>query len=318
MKKNIIILILSFSFLSPLSSFEIGNLVDALNEGLKEAQQGDQNGNFNSDGSINFNQALENAQNEDVQWSEYTRKSVGAPMYCPNIDSPMLQERMEAKEKYGTYSEWYSRCGEFYPDALRPKPDVDGICKFFPSECDAAKQYVVFEKLKLESERQFQLAVVNIAEAIGLKANAADLRATLSYLDGEGLQGTREYEEGLAIAFVQTISLIDDIEKVIQKGYIPSASEIELIDQAVKLKNEAGLNWAKAVKEREKLKNMSNTMIGFTQQFAQPFDDAVFGQAVIKIDQQIKIYETTISKSTDADMKFEDVNLEKEISNLEF
>ena len=54
----------------------LGNAMGEMNKEMKKMQENDNSGNFNSDGSINFEQAFENAANQEVEWSPYTRKSV--------------------------------------------------------------------------------------------------------------------------------------------------------------------------------------------------------------------------------------------------
>ena len=288
-----------------------------MEKGLNDMQNTDNSGNFNSDGSINFEQALENSMNEEIEWSPYTRKNVNAPMRCPNWYSADMLERQEAKERYKIEMMWWNDCGEFYPDAEKPYVDLKQQCQIMgPEMCAARDQYLKFNKMRNDATLEYSLAVVKVAEAIGLKENAAGLRATLEFLNSEGIEGTTEYEKGFAIAYTQTLSLIDDISNKVDQGYVPSESEIVLLQEAIQLKNKAGVRWVDAVKERDKIRKMGG--IGSFLTFDAGFDDVAFWGMAKNVEIIISKYEKTVSQSTGKDLNIDDTNLDKELNELEF
>lgn len=297
----------------------LGNAIEEMDKEMKKMQETDSSGNFNSDGSINFEQAFENAANQEVEWSPYTRKSVNAPMRCPNWYSADMMERQEAQDRYNLEMMWWNDCGEFYPDAKKPYVDLAKQCEIMgPEMCAARDQYRKFNNLANEAVLDYNLALVKIAEAIGLKENAAGLRATIEFLKSEGLEGTTEYEDRFDIAFTEAEILVQDIGKKIQEGYIPTESEIVVLQQAIQLKNEAALKWINAVKEREKLKNMEGfgNVLSMLSYIA--LDDLAFKGLAIKVERQLSTYEKTISQNTGKDLNNEDANLDEALDELEF
>ena len=301
----------------------LGNALEEMDKEMKNMQDTDNSGNFNSDGSINFEQAFENAANQEVEWSPYTRKSVNAPGRCPNWYSADMLERKEARERYTqgfNFGEmmWWNECGEFYPDAKKPYIDRAKECETLgPRMCAVRDQYQEFNKITKEAALDYKLALVNIAEAIGLKENAAGLRATIEFLKSEGLEGTTEYENRFDIASKEAVILVQDIGNKFQEGYIPTESEIALLQQAIQLKNEAALKWINAVKEREKLKKMGGTGSWLTM-LSYGFDDAGFQSLAIKVERQLSAYEKTVSQNTGKDLNNDDANLYKALDELEF
>ena len=324
MRLSIFLVITLFFSLHSKANDLFGGLEDMLGGALKEMETGlndmqntDNSGNFNSDGSINFEQALENAMNEEVEWSPYTRKNVNAPMRCPNWYSADMLERQEAKERYSIEMMWWNDCGEFYPDAEKPYVDLEQQCQIMgPEMCAARDQYIEFNKMRNEATLEYSLAVVKVAEAIGLKENAAGLRATLEFLNSEGIEGTTEYEKGFAIAYTQTLSLIDEISNKVDQGYIPSDSEVVLLQEAIQLKNKAGTKWVDAVKERDKLKKMGG--IGNILTFDAGFDDFAFWGMANNVEIIMSKYEKTVSQNTGKNLNIDDTNLDKELDELEF
>ena len=299
----------------------LGDALEEMNKEMKKMQENDNSGNFNSDGSINFEQAFENAANQEVEWSPYTRKSVNAPMRCPNWYSADMMERQEARERYTQgYNSgemmWWNDCGEFYPDAKKPYIDPVEQCKMMgPELCAKRDQLQKFNKIRNDAILDYSLSLVKIAEAIGLKENAAGLRATIEFLKSEGLEGTTEYEDRFDIAFTEAKILAQDIGNKIQEGYIPTESEIVLLQQAIKLKNEAALKWINAVKEREKLKKMDGAL-GFLVSLGG--DDFAFKGLAEDVEIQLSAYEKTVSQNTGKNLGNDDANLDKALDEVEF
>jgi len=298
----------------------LGNAMGEMNKEMKKMQENDNSGNFNSDGSINFEQAFENAANQEVEWSPYTRKSVNAPTHCPNWYSADMMERQEARERYKDVElVWWKECEKFYPDAEKPYVDYAKQCEMMgPEMCATRDKYRKFNNLANEAVLDYNLALVKIAEAIGLKENAAGLRATIEFLKSEGLEGTTEYENRFDIAFTEAEILVQDIGKKIQEGYIPTESEIVLLQQAIQLKNEAALKWINAVKEREKLKKIEGFGNYLSMLSYVALDDFAFKGRVIEVERQLSTYEKTVSQNTGKDLNNEDANLDEALDELEF
>lgn len=137
----------------------LGNALEEMDKEMKKMQETDSSGNFNSDGSINFEQAIENAANQEVEWSPYTRKSVNAPTHCPNWYSADMMERQEARERYQDVElVWWKQCGEFYPDAEKPYVDLAKQCEIMgPEMCAARDQYRKFNNLANEAVLDYNL-----------------------------------------------------------------------------------------------------------------------------------------------------------------
>jgi len=302
--------------------FDMNALMDQMNKGLSEAQQNDNQGNFNADGTINFENAFENATNAEPVRSEYSMKSVGAPAYCPHWNSALITERMDAQERYPTEQFWAQECHKFYPDVDPPKVDIESLCSIMPQECEPAKQWLKYDELRREALLDYSKSIVKIAEAIGLKENAAGLQATLEYFDGERIAGSREYNDKFGVAWTETVVLIDEINKRIESGYIPSASEVALLEEAVKLKNQAALKWIQQSKELAKLQNMnSGSLLVALGNLNVMTGDKMNGELPVKSAQleiKLKEYQDTVSKNSGTSLNLEDVNLEKEMQDIEF
>ena len=297
----------------------LGNALNEMDKQLKNAESNDTSGNFNADGSINFEQAFDNAKNTEVQWSPHTWISVGAPKHCPNWYSAYINERQEAVKIYKVEARWYFDCGEFYPDAEKPYVDYKEQCKIIGQEaCAAAEQYRKVGRERNQAILEYSSALVKIAEAIGLRENASGLRATIEYLKSEGIEGTREFDEGFEVAWVETLNLADDVSNALGDGYIPSDSESKLLQQAVKLKNSAVISWTNATKERDNLKKMKGMGSLLSYMSITPFDDSGFKGLAKRIENQLIEYENTVSLNTGKDLDLEDANLDEELDSLEF
>ena len=297
----------------------LGNALNEMGEQLENAQSNDSSGNFNADGSINLEQVFENSKNTEVQWSPHTWISVGAPKHCPNWYSAYFEERQDAKKRYPTESRWYFDCHQYYPDAKKPFIDYEALCETLgPEDCAVAKQYRKIGKERDKAFLEYSSALVKIAEAIGLKENASDLTATIEYLKSEGIEGTREYDEGIEVAWVETQNLADEILNTLGKGYVPSDTETKLLQQAVKLSNSAVLSWSRATKERDNLKKMNSTGSLLSSFSITVFDDSGFKDLAKRIENQLIEYENTVSLNTGKDLDLDDANLDDELDNFEF
>ena len=293
----------------------LGNALDEMGKQLENAQSNDSSGNFNADGSINLGQALENSKNTEVQWSPHTWISVGAPKHCPNWFSAYFEERQDAKKRYPTESRWYFECHQYYPDAKKPFIDYEAQCEILgPEDCAAAKQYRKIGKERDKAFLEYSSALVKIAEAIGLKENASNLRATIEFLKSEGIEGSREYDEGFEVAWVETLNLADEIVNTLGEAYVPSDSETKLLQQAVKLSNSAVLSWSRATKERDKLEKMGGLgSILSSFSLVEGFPDLAR-----KVEEALIEYENTVFLNTGKDLDLEDANLDDELDSFEF
>ena len=298
-----------------LSGGLFGDLIEEMNE-----VAADLDNQMNSETGANSDY---NDQNyEQVEYSIHTRQSVGAPVRCPNWDSAQMLERNDARERYPFYQRWHRECSQYYPDA-KPVPEqtYEECASMFGEElCQAREQLTKLQKMKEKSQIDYLTAVVKIAEAIGLKENAAGLRATLEFLDSEGLEGTREYEERFGIAFTQTIALVDEMEQKIAQGVTPpTAQEVVLIEEAAQLKNQAGIKWAQAVKEREKLIQQGG-LVGLAETSLNPFGitDFMFWGMANRVDETLVAYNNTVSKNIGKDLDIEDGNYEEEFDSMVF
>ena len=310
LKKCIIV----FSFLFTTFNLEADIFGDMLKELNKVAE--DMNTQIETN---NKNSGITNSE-----WQRYvpgndTRISVGAPMRCPNWDSPQFIEHEEARKKYRVYERWFKDCSSYYPNA-RPVPETtfEQCLSMFNQEiCSAREQLRQLRALREEAIIDYFASIANIAEAIGLKENAAGLRATLEYLDSEGLQGTKEYEEGFEIAYGQTVDLIGDIKNTLSNDYVPSSNEILLIESAAKLKNTAGMKWVNTVKERDKLIQQGG-LAGSIESFTAGIDDFAFAGLARDVDITLNEYNNTISKNTGNVLDINDAEYEKEFASMEF
>ena len=266
------------------------------------------------------NSDVNNQSYEQIEYSTNTRQSVGAPVRCPNWNSAQMLERNDARERYPFYQSWHRECSKYYPDA-EPVPEQtyeECVSMFGDDLCQTREQLTKLQKMKEKSQIDYLTAVVKIAEAIGLKENAAGLRATLEFLDSEGLEGTREYEDRFEIAFTQTIALVDEMEQKIAQGVTPpTAQEVALIEEAARLKNDAGIKWAQAVKERDRLIQQGGLAGSVESMFGGITDFEFFGMAN-RVDNTLVAYNNTVSKNIGKDLDIEDGNYEKEFDSMVF
>ena len=266
------------------------------------------------------NSDVNNQSYEQIEYSTNTRQSVGAPVRCPNWNSAQMLERNDARERYPFYQSWHRECSKYYPDA-EPVPEQtyeECVSMFGDDLCQTREQLTKLQKMKEKSQIDYLTAVVKIAEAIGLKENAAGLRATLEFLDSEGLEGTREYEDRFEIAFTQTIALVDEMEQKIAQGVTPpTAQEVALIEEAARLKNDAGIKWAQAVKERDKLIQQGG-LAGAVESTFGGIDDFQFFGMANRVDETLVAYNNTVSKNIGKDLDIEDGNYEEEFDSMVF
>ena len=320
---------LLFSFLLNFTSsfaFDLNALNNALDQMSDELNNMDNNQiNNDNGGAFNLNQALENASNQEVQWSTHTKKSVGAPNWCPNWNSAQLMERQEAREHRnygGDYARWYYECGKFYPDAERPKFNIEEACQIWgPENCSIMKQYREYDIYRSTILSKWDFSLVLIAEAIGLKENASGLRATLEFLESASFENAEEYLGYVEKAHAQAIVLQEQIFEKLDSGYIPSGDETRLLQEAKIYQNKYALEWVNV--KREKAKYMqavaqNNNSIWSLLGNLQFMDEVKAESQIATFDKKILEYENTISKSTGKDLNLEDVNIQKEIDSTEF
>ena len=116
----------------------------------------------------------------------------------------------------------------------------------------------------------------------------------------------------------QTIALVDEMEQKIAQGVTPpTAQEVVLIEEAARLKNDAGIKWAQAVKERDKLIQQGG-LAGSVESMFGGIDDFQFFGMANRVDETLVAYNNTVSKNIGKDLDIEDGNYEEEFDSMVF